>query len=463
MKKSFTAQLSYVVSLSVLFYLFYISTSSAIDKPFEGVRLNALMEEHPTQKVVAKLLPEFEAETGIAVNIEVLPFEMQTNKAKTTLNSRSAEYDVYMDAWINAVEWAVSGHIQPLTEYITDSDSKTKDNKSTNIDNTSINIDQNSSGLGRYIDISDFVEAYINDAKLGNTLYGLPMYGESTFLYYRKDLFEQYKIKVPETMEELMDAARQIKEQSKNQIYGITLRGREGIHSVYIWASFLWGFGGHWLNDQGQADLFTPEAVEAAQFYAALLNKYAPPAYNQFGWIENRDIFIRGKAAMSIDATVNGAFNEDPVKSRVAGKTGYALMPVKLGAKLKGGHTALVTHQMYINRYSKNRDAAFLFISWATSKKVQLKGLEIEPNCGVTSKTALHSPIYKEKFGAFTSSMTESLTHGNSNYLPIIKEGPFIFEKTGKALSEIISGKKPADKAMKELNQQINQYIDSPQ
>lgn len=448
MKKMFVQNLSCIVFFNlmpvlsatcVLLLISFVSISLAVENTFEGIKINALMEGHPTQQVVAKLLPEFEQQTGIMVNIEVLPYEMLTKKSKETLSHKSSKYDVYFDGWINAIEWATDGHLEPLTEYIDNS------------------VPGNNTG--QYIDLNDFVEAYISDAKIGNTLYGLPMYGESTFLYYRKDLFDEYHIKVPETMEELMDAAEQIKKNTKNQVYGITLRGREGIHSVYIWASFLWGFGGHWIDDQGKADLFTPEAIAATQFYSDLLNKFAPPAHSQFGWIENRDIFIRGKAAMSIDATVNGAFNEDPGRSRVAGKVGYTLVPKKAGVTLKGGHTSLVTHQMYINRYSNNKRAAFLFIAWATSKQVQLKGLEIAPNCGVSSKTALNSEIYKKKFGPFRESMLEALKHGNPDYIPTLKEGPFMFEKTGKILSQVVAGKRTASNAMKELNLKINKYL----
>lgn len=424
----------YVSLISFFLMTFMIADHGSAHRSVKGVTINALLENHPTVRVIAKLLPEFEHETGILVNIEVIPFESMTKKARASLNRKSDRYDVYMDGWTNAIEWASHGHLECLESYI---EKKT---------------------INRYLDLNDFIAPYLADAVYNGKLYGLPVYGESTFFYYRKDLFSLYGIKIPRTMEDVRDAAGQIKSKCKD-IYGITLRGRSGIHSIYIWASFLWAFGGRWMDENGRSDLDTPEAVKATAFYTDMLHRYAPPAYNEFGWNENRDLFLSGKAAMSIDTTVNGAFNEDPEKSLVAGKVGYLPTPKSFQATLKGGPSSLVTHQMYLNAYANKKDAAFLFVSWATSKKIQIKGMGVEPNCGVTSKKAMESKIFNEKFGAFKKSMLGALKIGNPEYLPRLSRGPEIFEKVGNALSRVVAGMESPDKAMKRVNYEINSEI----
>jgi ABC-type glycerol-3-phosphate transport system substrate-binding protein len=231
------------------------------------------------------------------------------------------------------------------------------------------------------------------------------------------------------------------------------------VHIVYAWASFLWAFGGRWLDESGELDLDTPQAIEAATFFTDLLRNYGPPAVSSFGWNENRDLFLRGKAAMSIDATVNGAFNENPEFSMVAGKVGYLPMPKHSKATLKGGQHSLITHQMYLNKYSSNKKAAFVFMSWATSKNVQLKSIQIEPNCGMTSRHAIINEIFYEKFGAFKDTMLRALENGNPKYLPNIPEAPFIFLKVGKALSNVLTHTEKAEAALKKVNHEINEII----
>jgi len=401
----------------------------------EGVVLNALLENHPTVQAIAKLLPEFESETGIRVDIEVLPFETMTRRAHETLAQKSPRYDVYMDGWVHGIPMAMAGHLEPLDAYMADA------------------------AASRYLDVADFVPAYVSDARYAGRQYGLPVYGESTFLCYRRDVFARYGIPAPQTIEDVREAAASIQKQSLGGLYGITLRGREGIHAVYAWSSFLWGFGGRWLDENARADLDTQAAAAATQCYADLLTQFGPPAHASFGWMENRDIFMRGKAAMTIDATVNGAYNEDRLISRVAGKVGYVPTPAAAGARLSGSPSSLVTHQMYVSRYSRNRSAAFLFIAWATGRRTQVKALSIEPNCGMTSLAALGHPLFQEKYGAFADSMMAAVRSGNPDFIPKIAAGPAIFQRVGSALAAVLAGRESAASAMKRVNRDINTTI----
>lgn len=401
--------------------------------PFAGTQLNALLEGHPTVTAIQKLLPEFEKLTGIKVTIEILPFEEMTAKAYLGMSQKSDRYDVYMDHWGQGIAYAKNGYIQALDPYINDPK------------------------LNKYFDKGDLVPSFLNNARYENKQYGLPVYGESTFFYYRKDLFDKYGLKVPQYTDELMQVCETLA--AKGEIYPITLRAQQGVHAVYIWCTFLWGFGGHWLDENGKLDIATPEAIEATKFYAMLLNKYAPPGYANFGWTENRVSFTTGKAAMSIDATVNGAFNEDPKESLVVGKVGYAPAPFKRGAVLKGGTQSLAAHHYYINNFSRNKEAAWLFSSWATSADAQIKSQALEPNSGATSLKAMQSTAYQEKFGAFREGMLEALKKGNPKYLIEVPGANVIYDKVGRALSEVVAGTKTAEQALKEVNEDINSSV----
>ncbi|MFP3367352.1 extracellular solute-binding protein, partial [Pseudoalteromonas sp. SIMBA_148] len=60
-------------------------------------------------------------------------------------------------------------------------------------------------------------------------LYALPFYGESSMLYYRKDLFEQAGIEMPEqpTWSQVNDWAAKLNSADEG-VYGICLRGKPG-------------------------------------------------------------------------------------------------------------------------------------------------------------------------------------------------------------------------------------------
>ena len=72
-------------------------TTESTNRPYAGVTLNALMEGHPTTDALRQMLPRFERETGIRVNMEVIPYSDMTAKSYLVLSQESDEYDVYFN------------------------------------------------------------------------------------------------------------------------------------------------------------------------------------------------------------------------------------------------------------------------------------------------------------------------------------------------------------------------------
>lgn len=135
--------------------------------------LRVLLEGHSTSDSIKALLPEFEKQTGIKVQAEIVPYSDLTSKALLAFSSHSGRYDVVMDDWVHAVGYASAGYITPVDQWM-ESDTA-------------------------FYDGADFVKSYADTLRYKDGYYGLPVYGESTFLMYRKDLFEQYGIAVPKT------------------------------------------------------------------------------------------------------------------------------------------------------------------------------------------------------------------------------------------------------------------------
>ena len=256
---------------------------------------------------------------------------------------------------------------------------------------------------------------------------------------YRKDLFEQYGLSEPKTFEDIENAAKTISEKTNKEIAGITMRGQQGIQGVYVWAAYLWGFGGSFLDADGKSALATPEGTAALDAFTKVLNAYGPVGVANFGWEENRLLFQQGKAAITLDATVNGAYNEDPAESSVVGKVGYAPVPMK-STSPKGGSSSLAVHSLFVAADSQNQEAATLFAAWATAKEQQLKSMESDPNSGVTSLTALNGEAFGKRYGAFKEAMITAINQGNPQYLPTIEQANEVINNTGIAVSKALAG-----------------------
>ncbi len=154
---------------------------------------------------------------------------------------------------------------------------------------------------------------------------------------------------------------------------------------------------------------------------------------------------------MTIDSTVNGGFNEDPKESTVVGKVGYAPVPVQPGDH-PGNSGALQVHGLYISSDSKKQDAAWKFISWATDKQTQMKSVELNPNAGVSSLSAINSDAFTKRYGAFKDGMLAALQNGNAKYLPTIPQSTQIINITGIALSEALAGTQTVENALQQAN-----------
>jgi ABC-type glycerol-3-phosphate transport system substrate-binding protein len=397
------------------------STSLTADK---GQTITVLAEDISYTNNWKAMLPSFEKETGINVKIQTVPYTSQSSKILLNFSQKSSAYDVVQNDNTYGPGYYKSGYVADLSKF-----------------------EKAGSKLNTF---SQFYQPYLAPSQSKGATFGLPVYGETTWLMYRKDLFAQYGISgPPKTMDELQADAKIIKEKSGGQIAGITLRGAPGIQSVYPWAGFLRAFGGDFYTN-GKLDVASPAAIKATTFWANLLRNYGPAGVSNFDWEQNRIAFTQGKAGMTIDATANGPFNEDPSASVVAGKVGYAAIPYAISNPPTSGNTnnSLDVHDLYLSSFSKHQDAAYKFMAWATSKAVQDNAVKTTEAIGVTLQSTLDGAAYKAKYSTFQATVLSALKTGNTAYLPTSQNANAIITDVGQALSEVLAGQQSATQAL---------------
>ena len=151
-------------------------------------------------------------------------------------------------------------------------------------------------------------------------------------------------------------------------MYGIVSRGQRGA-AVTQFSSYLYEYGGDFIKD-GKAVIGSPESVKAIQFYGRLLKNYGPPGVTNMSWPQAQALMASGKVAMWTDASTLLAGLLDPAKSKVADKIGLAMFPAgPSGAKPFN----VVPWAVSVSAQSKNKDAAWEFVKWLSSKEVMKK------------------------------------------------------------------------------------------
>jgi len=242
------------------------------------------------------------------------------------------------------------------------------------------------------IDLDDFFPAALLAETVDGALTGIPIVTEQEIIYYRKDLFAEHGIKVPTTMEELEEAAAYFNDPA-NGFFGFVSRGQRS-PAVTQFSSFLYSFGGNFDVD-GKATLNTPEAIEAFTFYGDMLRNYGPPGVLNMSWPQALAIFAQGSAAMYTDASVFYSNMLDPEQSDVGELVGFAQFPAgPAGSK----PYSIVSWGISMAAGSRQKDAAWEFIKWATSKEVTLRAQQSQVPSARTSAWA--DPRGVEKFPA---------------------------------------------------------------
>jgi sorbitol/mannitol transport system substrate-binding protein len=195
-------------------------------------------------------------------------------------------------------------------------------------------------------------------------LYAVPFYGESSMVFYRKDLFAKAGLTMPlhPTWAQVQGFAAKLNQPGKQS--GICLRGLAGWgDNMAALDTVVNTFGGQWFNQKWQPQLTSPAFVKATTFYVNLIRKYGEPGASNDSFNQLLTLYGQGKCAMWYDATVAATSIAGSFPA-MAAKTGYAFAPVNL-TKSSGW---LWTWALGIPKGTANEAAAWKFVSWATSK-----------------------------------------------------------------------------------------------
>ena len=179
-------------------------------------------------------------------------------------------------------------------------------------------------------DASDLLPSISKALSYKGDLYAAPFYGESSMLYYRKDMFKTAGLTMPlhPTWAQIQTFAAKLNQPGK--VSGICLRGLAGWgDNMAALDTVVNTFGGEWFNVNWQPQLTSPAFENATNFYVNLIRKYGEPGASNDSFNQLLTLYGQNKCAMWYDATVAATSITGSFPS-VAAQTGYAFAPVDL-------------------------------------------------------------------------------------------------------------------------------------
>lgn len=355
-----------VLIISVSFVTVMVSAAEFDWRKFEGTKLNILMCKHPYSEGVVSAIPEFEKLTGITVNAESLSEDEFFDKSMIMLSAQSKDVDVLMTGVMQIWTFSPAGYIEPLEEYIADPALTNSD-----YDFEDIFVRLREATRWDVIDGSPVGKG---------SQWAIPLGFEVMSLIYRADLFEKYNIEVPNTLPEVYEAAKIISENEPDMI-GFTHRGLRSWNLTHTGPiSMITNYGASDFDENLQPAMGTPEGIAFHKDFIKLIQDYGPAGWVGYEWYNVLADLAAGKAAMTVDADILGTFavNAEGTAVGEPGMLKWAPVPTKPGGDK---HMAnLWIWNISMNAASRNKEAAWYFMQWATGKENDLKNATARMN-----------------------------------------------------------------------------------
>ena len=198
--------------------------------------------------IMQKLAPKWEQATGNKLNWVVLEENVLRQRVTTDIATKGGQFDIITIGSYEAPIWGKQGWLVPLDD------------------------------LGDDYDYADMIPSVKNGLSYDGKLYAVPFYAESSFTFYRKDLFEQAGITMPEkpTYDQIAEYAAKLTDKSKEQ-YGFCQRGKPGWgENMAFVGPMVNAFGGRWFDMEWKPQLTSEPWKKAVTYYVKNMNEVRP-------------------------------------------------------------------------------------------------------------------------------------------------------------------------------------------
>ena len=291
--------------------------------------------------VMQKLAPQWEKATGNTINWVVLEENVLRQRTTQDIATKGGSFDIIFIGAYEAPIWGANGWLTSLNDF----------------------------GDDAAYDVNDIFQLVRNGLSAKDNLYAVPLYSETSFTFYRTDVFKAAGVEAPTeqiSYTEFRDIVSKVHDPD-NGVFGTCQRGKAGWgENMAFIGPLANAFGARWFDMNWNPQLDSAEWNAAVTYYVDLMTKYGPPGASANGHNENRALFKDGKCATWVDATSAANDVRNPKTSTVADKTDFFKAPKQATAKGTGWFWSWA---LAIPATSKKIDAAKDFLKWGTSKE----------------------------------------------------------------------------------------------
>ncbi|MEK3734204.1 MULTISPECIES: ABC transporter substrate-binding protein [Paenibacillus] len=297
-------------------------------------------------------------------------------------------------------------------------------------------------------------------------VYGVPYNTDSRGLWYNKEIFKQVGLPEdwqPKSWEEVLNAARTIKEQAPDivPIWMNMGKATGEATSMQTYEMLLYGTGERLYDDASGKWIIKSQGILDALGFVETVNKegLGPPLSKvlngQAGNTASREYLPQGKLAISLDGSwITGNYLETGAAPWPEYKDvlGFAPMPTSEGQP-PGSITLAGGWALSIPSNSKNKDEAWEFIKYALNKDNTQKLVTSSGNITVRTDVAKDPGYTQMPFNEIATAYLQ-----NADFRPSQEKYPEVSTQIQTMVEAVATGTSPQD-AMNKYAQDVTRIV----
>jgi len=399
------------ITLTLTLFLLPFTTTCAGRRAEHTIEFWGLGREG---EVVTELLPEFERETGIKVDVQQIPWTAAHEKILTAHVGGSLPDALQVgNSWMS--ELVTIGAIVPLEETL--------------------------------VDRADYFAGIWDTNVVGRKLYGIPWYVDTRLLFYRTDMIPT----PPRTWSEWMAVMEKLKRENRSRdFYPIVMPTNEWPQPVILALQR----GAVLVDEPAQARFDDPRFIEGFSFYVEMFRRGYAPAVSNTQVANIYQQFGEGHIAMWI----TGPWDVGNLRTRLAPEQQKTWSTAPLpspdgtespGVSLAGGSSLVVSSR------SKKQEAAKKLIAFLSRPDIQARFYELSGDLPAR-RSAWRAPalVADRELGAFAKQLDRTVA------LPRLPEAENIVNLVAEHGQMAVRGQMTARQAALALDAKVDRMLE---
>lgn len=314
----------------------------AAEQPFKGETLKILGGSDDIKEIpiYGPMIPVFEEETGINVELVKLGQHSIHDRAITIFVAKSPEADLTWSWAADTAEYANAGYLEDITDWLTEEE------------------------------WSKFVPGALNASSYQGRRYGMPIFFSIRSFMYNKKLFREAGLDPdvpPKTWDEFVEYAQKITNPDEGK-YGI-------LHDYGINNSLLINFqehlvltGGRIVDNDNNIMFNNEEGILALEKIVELnkLGVVDPASFGITTGPDKRARWIMGHDGMSFGWSADYVLAQISEESKLRNEIGLGLIP-----SINNSGAITGSESFVMSKFSKKKEVAFEFLKFISREDIQ--------------------------------------------------------------------------------------------